>query len=224
VNAAVSAAVNAALVASIPLVAIAGCGQPVRSMVLSTTDPSEYPCVLHDPRTLPNDFLVRQSLTIRAQHDGKPVTGQLDAVVQKQGDTLLIVGFGPMNVKAFTLTHRSDRIELTQFMGPDLPFSPRNVVVDVHRVFWKRLPAPTGASYSGVVRGELDGEHVEETWRDGQLRASVFTRPGSTLRGAIRVELGPGCDPIHCEPESATLHNEWFDYTLTIVNEGYERL
>lgn len=206
------------------LAVLAGCTHPVRSTVISTTDPADYPCVLHDPRTLPYDFMVRQSLTITARRDGKPVTGQLDAVVQKQGDTLLIVGFGPMNVKAFTLTHRGDRIELAQFMGPELPFSPRNVVVDVHRVFFKRLPAPAQAGYSGVVRGELDGELVEETWQGGQLRARVFTRPGSALHGAIRIELGPGCDPVHCEPESATLHNEWFDYTLTIVNEGYERL
>jgi uncharacterized protein DUF3261 len=129
-----------------------------------------------------------------------------------------------MNVKAFTLTHRGDRIEFAQFTGPALPFSPRNVVVDVHRVFFKRLPAPIPAGQASVVRGELDGETVEETWRDGQLRAAVFTRPGSALRGAIRIELGPGCTPALCEPESATLHNEWFGYTLTIVNEGYERL
>jgi hypothetical protein len=206
------------------LCALAGCGHSARSTVILTTDPAEYPCVLHDPGTFPDDFMVRQSLVIRAQRDGKPVTGQLDAVVQKQGDTLLIVGFGPMNMKAFTLTHRGNRIELVQFMGPELPFSPRNVVVEVHRVFFKRLPAPTQAGYSGVVRGELDGETVEETWRDGQLRSRRFTRPDGALRGAIRVELGPGCDRVHCEPESATLYNEGFGYTLTIVNEGYERL
>jgi hypothetical protein len=216
--------VNAARAALVALVALAGCAHAARSTVISTTDPSDYPCVLHDPRTLPHDFMVRQSLTIRAQRDGKTMEGQLDAVVQKQRDTLVIVGFGPMNVKAFTLTQRGDRIEFVQFMGPDLPFSPRNVVIDVHRVFFKRLPAPTEPGYSGVVRGELDGESVEETWRDGQLRARVFTRPGSTLQGAIRVELGAGCDPIRCEPESATLHNEWFGYTLAITSEGYERL
>ena len=213
-----------ALAASVVFAALAGCNRPVRSTVVSTNDPAEYPCVLHDPSTLPHDFMVRQNLTIRAQHDGKPVEGQLDAVVQKQGDTLLIVGFGPMNVKAFTLTHRGDRIEFAQYLGPELPFSPRNVVVDVHRVFFQRLPPPTEPNYSGVVRGELDGEVVEETWRDGQLRESVFTRPNSALQGAVRVELKPGCTPAFCEPESATLHNEWFDYTLTIVNESYERL
>ena len=217
-------AMSAALTASLLLVACAGCSHPARGTVIATSDPAAYPCVLHDPRTLPYDFMVRQRLTIRAQHDGQPVEGRFDAIVQKQGDTLLIVGFGPMNVKAFTLTQRGDRIEFAQFMGPALPFSPRNVVVDVHRVFFKRLPAPVQAGYSGVVRGELDGETIEETWRDGQLRASAFTRPGGALQGAVRVELGPGCAPARCEPESATLRNEWFGYTLTIVNEGYERL
>jgi hypothetical protein len=192
--------------------------------VISTTEPAEYPCVLRDPQTIAHDFMVRQSIAIRAQHEGKPVDGQLDAVLQKQGDTLLIVGFGPMNVKAFTLTQRGDRIELEQFLGPELPFSPRNVIVDVHRILFKRLPAPTEPGYSGVLRGELDGETVEETWREGQLRATAFTRPGSTLAGAVRIELGPGCTPARCEPETAALTNEWFDYSLTIVNEAYERL
>ena len=214
----------ASLAALAALAALAGCGHPPRHEVVSTTAPSEYPGVLHDPRTLPHDFMVRQSLTIRTRREGKPVEAELDAVLQKQGETLLIVGLGPMNAKAFTITQRGDRIELTRFMGPRLPFSPRDVVVDVHRVFFKRLPPPTQAGYSGVVRGELDGELVEETWRDGQVRARVFTRPGSTLRGAIRVQLGAGCGPIHCEPESATLRNEWFGYTLEIVNQGYERL
>ena len=207
------------------LVLIAACsGPPKRTAVILTSAPSEYPGALPDPRTLKQDFMVRQTLTIKTQHDGKPVEAELDAVLQKQGDTLLIVGFGPMNAKAFTLTQRGDRIEFAQFMGPELPFSPRNIVVDVHRVYFKRLPAPTEPSYSGVIRGELDGETVEETWKDGQLRGSVFTRPGSKLKGAVRVERGPGCGPVRCEPEAATLVNEWFGYSLGIVNEDYERL
>jgi len=203
--------------------ALVGCGGPARHLVLSASGPSDYPCVLHDPATLPRDFVVRQRLTVHARRDGQPVDGQFDAIVQKQGDTLLIVGFGPMNVKAFTLEQRGDRIEFTQFFGPELPFSPRNVVVDVHRVFFKRLPPPP-AGHSGTVRGELDGETVEETWQDGELRRAVFTRPGSALRGAVRVELAPGCTPAACEPASATLRNDWFDYSLAITNEGYERL
>jgi hypothetical protein len=206
------------------IIGLASCGHGPRTTVLSTTDPADYPCVLHDPKTLGPDFMVRQTITIRAQRDGEPVEGQLDAVLQKQGDTLLLMGFGPMNVKAFTLTQRGDRIEATQHIGPELPFSPRDIVVDVHRVLFKRLPAPPDAEHTGVVRGELDGEHVEETWQAGEVRARVFTRPTSALHGAVRVDLGPGCKPAHCEPESATLHNEWFGYTLTMTSEAYEPL
>jgi hypothetical protein len=214
-----------AWVAGLACLACAGCGQPPRTATIETTAPAEYPGVIHDPATLPHDFMVRQSLTIRAPRDGKLVESELDAVLQKQGATLLIVGFGPMNVKAFTLTQRGERIEFTQFMGPPLPFSPRNIVVDVHRVYFKRLPAPTVAGYSGVLRGELDGETVVETWEAGEVTARVFTRPQDPrLKGAIHVELGEGCGPVHCEPASATLSNEWFGYTLAIENDAYERL
>lgn len=206
----------------VALLALAACGSSVRRTTIRTTDPAEYPGALRDPKTLPHDFLVRQTITIHATRDGKPVDGEFDAVLQKRGDTLLILGFGPMNVKAFTITQRADRIVAEQYMGPDLPFSPRNIVVDVDRVFFDRLPPPADAGFSGVQRGELDGEHVEETWRDGNLRAVAFTRPDR--RGAVRVELGAGCDAAHCEPESATLHNEWFGYTLEIANQQFERL
>jgi hypothetical protein len=204
---------------------VAGCSTPSRHVVLSASAPAEYPFVLHDPATLPRDFLVRQHLTVHTRRDGQPASGQFDAIVQKQGDTLLIVGLGPMNVKAFTLEQRGDRIEFAQFFGPELPFSPRNILVDVHRVFFHHLPA-TGSSppRSGIARGELDGETVEETWQDGELRRAVFTRPGGARRGAVTVELGPGCTPAACEPASAVVRNAWFDYELEIVNEGYERL
>ena len=57
----------AALTASVVLGGFAGCGHPARGTVISASDPAEYPCVLADPRTLPHDFMVRQSVTIRAR-------------------------------------------------------------------------------------------------------------------------------------------------------------
>jgi hypothetical protein len=219
--------VNVVCALALAIVSV-GCGQPARRTLMLTSDAAEYPGVIHDPHTLPHDFVVRQTITIHAKKpDGTPVEGEFDAVLQKQGDTLLIVGFGPMNVKAFTVKHQANQIEFVQFMGPPLPFSPRNMIVDVHRVFFKRLPVPpdASASFTGARTGELDGEHVEETWQDGQLSATVFTRPDNALlHGAVRIELGPGCSAAACEPTSATLHNEWFGYTLGIANEGYEKL
>ncbi len=208
------------------LVVLAACGStPKRHFEVPTSQPAEYPGTLHDPSTLTANFFVRQTLTVHTTKDGKPVEAELEAVLQKQGDTLSVVGFGPMNVKAFTLTHKGGQIVFDQFYGPQLPFSPRNIVVDIHRVFFMRLPPPTDPTFTGVNKGELDGEHVEETWKDGQLRAATFTRPDDPkLKGAIRVQMSDGCDPQHCEPESAMLRNEWFGYTLSIANEQFERL
>ncbi|CAN5208896.1 hypothetical protein BH11MYX1_BH11MYX1_53530 [soil metagenome] len=202
---------------------LAACGHPARGPVdVSTTAPAAYPGVLRDPAQLPHDFFVRQTLTVHAKSpEGTPVSAELDTVVQKQGGELLILGFGPMNVKAFKISQQAGIIHFEQYAGPPLAFSPRDIVLDVHRVFFDRLPAPA-AGFEGVHHGELDGELVDETWTAGNLRAVVFTRTGK--RGAVRIVLGPGCGPVYCEPETAELTNEWFDYSLKIVNEPFERL
>lgn len=178
-----------------------------------------YPCVLHEPREWPESFMVRQTIEIHARRGDRTESGQLDAVMQKQGDTLLIVGLGPMNQRAFTLAQRGRTVEFTQNFGPELPFSPRYILVDVHRVFFKALPAGPDTR-----RGELDGEHVEERWKDGELETRSFSRPGSGLSGAVRIEYGAGCRAERCQPDKVTVHNEWFGYTLTITNHDYEAL
>jgi hypothetical protein len=194
------------------VVALAACGPGPRPA---------YPGVLHPPSALGPDFMVRQSLTIHATRDGKPVTAELDAVLQKRGAELLVLGLGPMDQKAFTLTQRASAIDYQHYMGPRLAFEPRDMLVDIHRVFFKRLPGPPP---EGTRGGELDGEHVEETWHDGELRRIAYTRPGERFVGAVRVELGPGCKPARCEPATATLRNEWFGYTVEIANEAFEWL
>lgn len=199
------------LVAALLAVVGAACGGGLpRHRVLDAGDDEGYPCVLHDPAALTPDFMVRQHLRI----DARGKHGELDAVLQKQGASLTIVGLGPMDERAFTLTQTGRRIEFTQRLGPELPFSPRVILVDVHRVYFKALPAPPA--------GEMDGEHVEERWEADELRARAFTRPG--FRGAVRIDYGPGCRRDRCLPERVTLRNEWFGYTLAITSQGYEAL
>lgn len=206
----------------------AACGSSARTSVTAASDQAEYPCVLRDPITLRPDFMVRQTLEFAAVRNGTPVHTQLDVVLQKRGDTLLIIGLGPMNATAFTLQQNHDQIEFKQFMGPHVPFSPRNVVVDVHRVYFKRLEAPVPGgldTYTGTRQGELDGEHVEEVWQNGQLRSIAFTRPAQpALRGAIRIAMGPGCRAKACEPETVSLENQWYGYRLTVINGVYQPL
>ncbi len=209
------------------LAALVACGGGApRHVEIPTAAPAAYPGVLQAPADLHPDFSVRQTLAIHARDDkGKPVDADLDAVLQKQGDTLLVLGFGPMNTKAFTLAQKGDTITFDQYVGPQLPFSPRNIVVDIHRVYFMRLPPPSEPTFTGALDGELNGEHVVETWQAGTLRSLVFTRPGEpALKGAIRVELGDGCTLASCRPKTATLRNEWFGYTIAIESGDYETL
>ncbi len=203
------------------LVLLAACSAPARGPIdIATTAPAAYPGVLHDPSELGHDFFVRQTLTVHAKSpEGKPVSAELDTVVQKQGPELLILGFGPMNVKAFKIAQRAGTIHFEQYAGPPVAFSPRNIVLDVHRVFFKHLPDPPA---DGAHHGELDGDTLDETWSKGNLRSIVVTRAGQ--KGAVRIALGEGCARDYCEPATAELTNEWFDYSLTIVNEPFERL
>jgi len=175
----------------------------------------EYPCILHAPSQLGVDFSVNQH--VEATKDGR--TGSFDGVLQKAGNDLVIVGLGPAGVRAFVLKQSGDRITFEQAFGPELPFPPRNIVVDVHRAYFKALPPPP--SGAGKVTGTIDDETVEEDWLDGHLAERRFTRPGTTFQGTVRVTYARGCTPQRCAPASFRLVNEWFSYSLAIANTDY---
>jgi hypothetical protein len=187
----------------------AGCATP-------KVPEAEYPCVLHPPRELTPDFAVEQHITVTK--DAR--RGEIDGVLQKRGDELLIVGFGPMRVRAFVLRQGDDEIHFEQSMGPSLPFPPRNVLVDVHRTFFKHLPDPPS---DGERSGRIDEEDVTEIWKSGALVERRYERP-AFRRGSVRVHYGPGCTAERCEPATVTIVNEWFGYELAIVNARFTRL
>jgi hypothetical protein len=107
-------------------------------------------------------------------------------------------------------------------MGPPLPFPPRNVLVDVHRAFFKRLPLSDAAA-DGTHDGILDGEAVVEVWRAGSIVERRFSRPGE-MNGSVRVLYGAGCSAARCEPSTIRLVNEWFGYELKIENRRFHAI
>lgn len=176
----------------------------------------DYPGILHPPSELTPNFAVEQH--VEAAKDGR--TGGFDAVVQKNGDELVVVGLGPMGVRAFVLRQAGDAVHFEQRMGPELPFPPRNVLVDVHRVFFKRLP--TDASRAPERHGTIDDEDVTEVWNGDMLVERRYARAGQ--KGFVRVLYGPGCTAARCEPADVRVVNEWFGYELRIKNERYHAL
>lgn len=204
-----------ALLFVVASMALAACS-PASPAKSAEPDTTEYPCVLHEPRSLTPDFAVDQHVVVKKGDR----TGEFDGVLQKRGDELLVVGLGPMGVRAFVLRQEGTAIHFEQSMGPSLPFPPRNVLVDVHRAFFKRLPSPPA---DGEHHGRLDGEDVTEIWRAGSLVERRYERP-SFRPGAVRVRYGPGCTAESCEPATIEVLNDWFGYELRITNGRFTRL
>lgn len=196
---------------------VLGCGGRT---VVEPSHPAnaDYPCILHVPSALGADFSVSQH--VEASKDGR--TGAFDGVLQKVGNELVIVGLGPAGIRAFVLKQSGDQISFEKSFGPDMPFPPRNIVVDVHRAYFKHLPPPP--SGAGTVKGTIDDEQVEEDWVDGNLGERRFTRPGSAFKGVVRITYERGCTAARCAPASFRLVNEWFAYSLRIVSTDYNWL
>jgi len=193
---------------------LAGCGS-----VPKTQMDAEYPGTLEVPEHLAPDFMVEQHIEAKRGDRG----GSFDAVVQKQGDELVVIGLGPMKTRAFVLRQRGSRVTFEQSFGPKLPFPPRNIVVDVHRVFFKRLPLAEGSA-DGTYSQSLDGETVVEVWKNEMLRERRFMRPSEFPDAAVRIEYGEGCRRARCEPSHVRIVNEWFGYTLEIENTLFQPL
>lgn len=191
---------------------VAACGSPPKTPEAET----EYPGVLHAPRELTPDFAVEQHVVVQ-KGDRR---AEFDGVLQKHADDLVLVAFGPMKVRAFVLKQDAAGIHFEQAMGPPMPFPPRNILVDVHRAFFKKLPSPPA---NGEHKGRLDDEDVTESWQNGTLVERRYERP-SFRPGAVRVRYGPGCTAEACEPDTVKVANEWFGYELTITNGRYTRL
>jgi hypothetical protein len=194
---------------------LAACG-PAREPRAASDD--EYPGVIHPPGELTPDVVIEQH--VEAKKGDR--SGGFDAVLQKRGSELVLVGLGPLGMRAFTIWQEGVEVRYEQRLGPAFPFPPRNVLIDVHRAFFKRLLLSAPSPRDGVFRGPLDGEDVEETWQGGELVARSFVREGR--RGAVRVFYGPGCGVARCEPSSVRLENGWFGYELVIENRRFHPL
>ena len=135
----------------------------------------------------------------------------LDVVVQLAEGKLTLIGLTPVGTRAFVLTQAGTEVKLDKYIDRELPFDPRYVLDDVHRVFFRRLPNAQG---SGEFAGEDHGEHVTERWQDGKLVQRTFTRPGSAESGPVVINFAGSPSPV-IAPE-VKLESKRFGYTLDV--------
>lgn len=189
------------------LALVAACSPAtVPSDLTTRLRPQDYPGSLRAPAAAGADFMYRQRVTAQ----WKDLERGFDAVLQKQGDRMQLIGLTPMNTPAFVITHDPTGLEFENRTKQLLPFPPRFILLDVQRVFF---PWPA----------TLDGERIEEDRADGHLVERRFRRADGKPPGVIRIRY-EGWEAGANAPRRAVLDNGWFGYRLIIETFEQRRL
>ncbi len=188
---------------------------PVGSDDETSPPPTTIP--LLDPASVPGDFMMRQH--IEGAYGDRKVA--FEAVVQKQGNTLLVLTLTPYGSRAFAITQTGQDVQIEKFISRELPFDPRFILLDVQRVFMMGLrDAPRD---DGWHRGRQGGEQIRERWKGGKLFERQYRGRDHDHRGAVLVRYAGGYTPGH-RPPPITLNNEPFGYTLQLETSDYQPL
>ena len=181
------------------------------------TPARDYPGALVIPSQVPVDFLAQQS--VEARYGDRSV--HFSAALQKRGDTLTLLGLTPFGTRAFLLEQRGVEVTFTPYLSRDLPFPPKNILVDVQRAYFIGLPgAPLP---DGEHLGVRDGEEVRERWSAGRLVERRFRRLAADPPGEIVIAYEPGMI-ASVPPATVRFHNGWFGYDLVIETRSYQAL
>jgi hypothetical protein len=177
----------------------------------------EYPGALTPPSLHGGDFL--RSQRVLARYGGR--TSSFSAVLQKQADTLTLIGLTPFGSKAFVIQQTGMAVTFTSYLPGELPFPPRYILFDIHRVYFGGLggaPLPDGEHIA-----QRDGERIREVWKGGRLFERGFTRLAADPPGAMVIAyeegMAPGASPARIE-----IDNGWVGYHLSIATLSEERL
>ena len=181
-----------------------GAGQPAPS-----ARTPRYPVVLLPSDTLGAPFVVQQRL--HGRYAGRDIA--ISVVVQLAQGKLTLIGLTPFFSRAFVLTQHGTRVRFEKFVDRELPFDPRYMLDDVHRVFFRGF---AGTLPDGVHVREEYGERVVERWEQGRLAERKFERRGEPAGRAIVVRFEGAKGPVVARV--VTIANGWFGYTLRIEN------
>ncbi len=185
-----------------------------------------YSWALRPPKSRPDDFLDRQ--TIAATYGGK--AARFQAVLQKRGDELTLLGLTPFGSRAFVIRQVGLEVTFQSYVPQSLPFPPEYILFDVQRVFFASggatgaADAADGAAPDGEREVARDGEVMREQWRGGRLLRRTFRRADGRPAGAITVDYEGGMGRDGAPPARVTFDHGWYGYRLEITTQSHQAL
>ena len=167
---------------------------------------------------LREDLVMKQTVSVRWQDREE----SFEAVLQKHGSELLLVGLGPMNTVGFSLTLDDRGVTFENRTGQELPFLPERILADVQRVFYPWIEENPICS-NCRREGMRAGLEIRERIGDGFLEERRFSVSGRPERGELVVRYEGWIDGFSV-PRRAILSNGWFGYELSIDTTSVERI
>ena len=98
-----------------------------------------------------------------------------------------MVILSPTGHRAYTLIQEGREIEFVQSIDRELPFSPKNILIDLHRIFFRGIAPRPGSD--GVHSAQKDGELIVEVYKNKKLRERKYRRLDDRPKGWIRIRL-----------------------------------
>jgi uncharacterized protein DUF3261 len=147
-----------------------------------------------------------------------------DAVLQKRGNELTLLGLTPFGSRAFIVTQKGVDVSFQNYVGASLPFRPQYMLIDVHRVFLQTGPPGDAAPYEGGRTFSSADENVTERWHDGRLVQRSYARIDGRPPGAIVVDYEGGVGDDARPPHHVVLTNGWYGYRLDITTLSHKPL
>lgn len=173
---------------------VSACGASQRSEQALNELP---PPALLPAEALEDDIFLRQS--VHAEWSSGET--RFDAIVQKEGARLQLVGLSPAGQIGFIFTLESGEISVENRAGRTLPFSPAWILADVQRAFYPAA-AFDGSELRAVERAGDNGLPLRREFYRGSERV-------------VLIDYG-AYEGRKIAPSSLRLENLEYGYTLTI--------
>ena len=142
-------------------------------------------------------------------------------MVQKLCDEIVVIGFAPFGAPAFTIRQRGLDVRVESHLPGSWPFSPSNILLDVHRTYFLPIPAtpPPDGSHATTHGRWL----VRERWESGRLIERGIGRTANDDAGEIVITYVGGARR-GAPAREIRLENGIHGYRIDIAVVAHERL
>ncbi len=145
-------------------------------------------------------------------------SGKIDSVIQKNCDSLDVVGLGPFNTRIFTLRQTAREIDSQPENLEEWPVPPLHILLDIHRIYLYPLPSPPPPD--GVYETEVADMLVSEHWRSGRLWQRVLSSPIGRQPERIKIDYVGGFVRDEAPP-TVLLEDELRQYRLEVETVSF---